>query len=732
MKKIIIFILITTTASAQKFSAAEISVWKNQAAQVTIIRDHYGVPHVYGKTNADAVFGMLYAQCEDDFPRVEKNYLTVTARQAEAYGEEFIYHDLRQRLFMDTTQAIALYAAVPDWLKKLCEAFAGGVNYYLYTHPQTKPQLLTRFQPWMPLLFSEGSIGGDIESVSLNEIKQFYGKEFGLIKEEVNDDGEAEPRGSNGIAIGTPLSASGNAMLLINPHTSFYFRSEQHVVSEEGMNVYGAATWGQFFIYQGFNEHCGWMHTSSAADVIDEYAETISRKGSSYFYTYAKEKRPLQWKKISIAYKKGSKAERKDFQAMRTHHGPVVAQRNGKWITVRLMVEPVKALTQSFQRTQSNSFEDFSKTMELRTNSSNNTVYADAQGNIAYWHGNFMPRRDTTFNWNEPVDGDNPATEWKGLHETKEMIHILNPQNGWIQNCNATPFTAAGALSPRKKDYPTYMAPDVENTRGIHAVKVLQNQHSVTLDKLIEISRDPYLPGFEKLLPSLFRAFDEVALANDSLRMALMEPILIMRGWDLKWSAGSVQTTLAIAWAQRLRQNAASRIAPNADQLQIINFLTAQTTSLEKMKALKETVAELQKDFGTWKMPWGEVNRYQRITSDINPTFDDNQPSIAVPFTSAFWGSLAAYGARRYPNTKKIYGSVGNSFIAVVEFVKNNSDVKKKLKAKSITTGGASGHVDSKHFTDQAQMYCDGNFKDVLFYKEDVMQNIDRKYHPGM
>ncbi|HEV8513691.1 MAG TPA: penicillin acylase family protein, partial [Cyclobacteriaceae bacterium] len=239
MNKIILFLLLTSPCFAQKFTAAEISNWKKQAENVTIIRDNWGVAHVYGKTDADAVFGMLYAQCEDDFPRVERNYLTATARMAEAEGGNFIYHDLRMRLFIDTVKAITIYKESPDWMKKLCNAFADGVNLYLYTHPNVKPKLLTRFQPWMPLLFSEGSIGGDIESVSLNELKEFYGKLPGDLKEEVSDDGLGEPRGSNGIAISPSISKTGNALFLINPHTSFYFRSEIQMVSEEGLNAYG-------------------------------------------------------------------------------------------------------------------------------------------------------------------------------------------------------------------------------------------------------------------------------------------------------------------------------------------------------------------------------------------------------------------------------------------------------------------------------------------------------------
>jgi len=724
MKKIIFFVLFVSPSYAQKFSDDEILNWEKQAESITIIRDNWGVAHVYGITDADAVFGMLYAQCEDDFPRVERNYLTATARMAEAEGENFIYHDLRMRLFIDTVKAITIYKESPEWMRKLCNAFADGVNYYLYTHPQVKPKLLTRFQSWMPLLFSEGSIGGDIESVSLNELKEFYGKLPGDLKEEISDDGlGTEPRGSNGIAISPSISATGNALFLINPHTSFYFRSEMQITSEEGLNVYGAATWGQFFIYQGFNEHCGWMHTSSQADVIDEYKEVVVKKNNALYYKYGKEVRSLQEEKISIAYKSGNSISRKEFTTYRTHHGPIVTQRNKTWISVKLMVEPLKALTQSYQRTKSKSLEDFKNTMLLKTNSSNNTVYADDKGNIVYWHGNFMPRRDPQFNWSEPVDGSNPATEWKGLHEPNEMIQVFNPANGWIQNCNSTPFTVAGANSPKQKGFPSYMAPDAENARGLHAVRVLQNQKDFTLDKLIAVSRDSYLPGFEKLLPSFIAAYEEISSANDSLQY-LKEPIQLLKEWDLRWSETSVPTTLAIYWAQKLRQNVSSQIPPKFDQLRIIQFLQEKTSAIEKVKALKETIADLQRDYSNWKVSWGDVNRFQRLTGKIDASFDDAQPSLAVPFTSSFWGSLASFGSRKYPNTKKMYGSVGNSFVAVVEF-------GKKVKAKSVMTGGASGDSSSPHFKNQASMYCEGKFKDVLFYKDDVEKHVEKKYLPG-
>lgn len=727
MKKIIWLILVCPLVGfGQKQKApTESDRLAAQAAGITITRDRWGVPHIAGKTDADAVFGMIYTQCEDDFERVERNYIIATARQAEAGGEEFIYNDLRQRLFLDTLQAIQLYKTAPEWLKKLCVAFADGANYFLQTHPETKPKVIRRFQPWMPLLFSEGSIGGDIESIPLRDIKEFYGKVSGGKNDPVFEDGnEPEPRGSNGFAIAPSKSASGNSLLLINPHTSFYFRSELQMTSEEGLNAYGAVTWGQFFIYQGFNEHCGWMHTSSAADVIDEYFETIVKKGEKYFYKHGDALKPMPGKKVSIAYKTPKGMARKEFVTYQTHHGPVVGQRDGKWISVHLMVDPVNALMQSYGRTKASGLEDFKKVMDIKTNSSNNTVYADDRGNIGYWHGDFIPRRDPSFDWSKPVDGSNPATDWKGLHEVTEIVHVINPGTGWIQNCNSTPFTVSGESSPKKESYPTYMAPDFENPRGLHAIRVLKDQSGFTLDKLITAAYDSYLPGFEKLLPSLVAAYDALSPQNDTLRVQYEQPMQFLRVWDLRFSGSSVPTTLAIFWANRLRQDVAARIPANADLLAMLDFLERQTSPHEKLKALAGATRELKRDFGTWKVAWGDVNRFQRITGKVEPVFDDAAPSFAVPFTSANWGSLASFGSRRFPGTRKFYGYGGNSFVAVVEF-------GKKVKARSVVTGGSSSDPASPHFNDQGEMYAQARFKDILFYPEDLKGNTERVYHPG-
>jgi acyl-homoserine lactone acylase PvdQ len=408
---------------------ADVIRWEQTARNVTIIRDDWGIAHVYGKTDADAVFGMEYAQAEDDFNRIETNYLNSLGRMAEAEGASALYTDLRQRLFIDPDTLRAEYRRSPPWLKKLMDAFADGLNYFLYKHPDVKPRVIKHFEPWMALSFTEGSIGGDIESISVRSLAAFYGDSAAAAHTSGDaDDFELDPSGSNGIAIAPRLTANGHALLWINPHTSFYFRSELQMVSEEGLDAYGAATWGQFFIYQGFNAHAGWMHTSSGVDNIDEFLTVL----------------PGRSRPITIAYKTDSGLAHKTFTAYYTAHGPVVRKQGDKFVSVSLMQSHINALIQSYSRTKARDMAAFTKIMELHTNSSNNTVFADASGNIAYFHSNYIPRRDTAFNWTEPVDGDNPATSYHGVLSFDETPNAVNPASGWVYNSNNWPWSAAG------------------------------------------------------------------------------------------------------------------------------------------------------------------------------------------------------------------------------------------------------------------------------------------------
>ncbi len=703
--------------------AEDLSHWKARAQAVSIVRDDWGLAHVRGTTDADAVFGMIYAQAEDDFNRVETNYLNALGRLAETEGESALYSDLRMKLFVDTADLQARYAGSPPWLKRLMDAWADGLNYYLALHPNVTPRVIRHSAPGRALSFTDGSIGGDSARGSLRELEAFYGKPNTAASEaQAAAQRQRSLSGSNGFAIAPSNTADHHSLLLINPHTSFFFRSELQVTSAQGLNAYGAVTWGQFFVYQGFNERVGWMHTSTGADAVDEFAETIVRHDTRLFYRYGDAERAVKVSTITVPYRTagGSIAQRR-FTVYRTHHGPIVRAEGEQWISIALMYKPVEALTQSFLRTKARDYKTFLKVAQLKANSSNNTVFADADGNIAYLHPQFIPRRDDRFDFTRPVNGADPATDWKGVHRLSELPHLFDPANGWIANTNNWPYSAAGADSPKAADYPRYMDSAGENARGVHANLVLRDRKDFTLQTLIAAAFDPYLTAFARLIPTLTSAYDQLP-ATDPLRKTLADQIALLRGWDDRWSADSTATSLAVFWGEQLWNACAA--AAKAAGIPTYDYVAMNTSAGQKLGALAAASDRLVQDFGSWRVPWGQINRFQRLNDNIVQKFDDARPSIAVPFTSSRWGSLAAFEAHRDPGTKRHYGTAGNSFVAAVEF-------GPRVRALAVTAGGESGDPGSPHFDDQAKRYASGDLREVYFYPSQLQGHSERTYHPG-
>lgn len=700
----LLLLLCTGLATGQD----QIAGRRTDPRSVTITRDDWGIPHIHGTSDADAVFGLMYAQAEDDFHRIEMNLLNALGRTGEALGETRVFADLRMRLIVEPDSLKALYRISPDWLQKLMNAWADGLNFYLMKHPRVSPLVLKHFEPWMALSFSEGSIGWDIETVSVPGLEAFYsGVEPALPYDSPPDE---EDGGSNGFALSGMRTRSGRPLLWINPHTSHYYRAEVHVTSDEGMNAYGAVTWGQFFVYQGFNQRVGWMHTSTGADAIDDYRETVARHGKNFVYHHGDEVRPVSVRKVRIGYRSPGGMKFRRFSVYATHHGPVVRMESGKWIALHLMYDPIHALMQSFLRTKAISLDGFRDVLDLHANSSNNTVYADADGNIAYFHANWIPRRNNRHDWKTAVDGSDTSTDWHGIHSVDESPNAVNPSSGWIQNTNNWPYSCAGPASPNPSDFPAYMDKAGENARGRTAARLLAEAHDFTVDSLTHLAFNPYLQFFEDALPPLHREIDSL-LRSSAASPRLREADELLRNWDRCSGIGSVPTTLAVCWAadlykERVR-NSWKPLPPGA-MAQVLNSL----------------LDTLEANFGTWRVSWGEMNRYQRRTGEIVQEFRDSEQSLPVGFGPGRYGSLAAFEARRYPGTKRMYGTSGNSFVACVEF----GDT---VRAMAVTAGGSSGDPASPHFRDQAGRFLAGNLREVYLTAEAIQRHAVRMYHPG-
>ncbi|MFD2938275.1 penicillin acylase family protein [Spirosoma flavum] len=667
----------------------------------------------------------MYVQCEEFFDKVENSLITRLGRLSEIEGESSIYKDLWTRLFIDSTKAVRFYKRSPLWLQKLCDAHAAGINFYIITHPAVKPKLLTRIEPWMILMNNVPAMGGS--NVSEADFKALYVKEATQSPTGSRSFTAEPPKndGSNGWALAPSRTKSKKAMLFINPHSEYYGRLEIQMVSEEGLNAYGAPFLGQFNIFQGFNEFCGWMHPVSLSDAKDLYAEQIERKNGRLFYRYTGALRLVDSTRHVLRYKTKDGFGTKNIVTYRTHHGPIVYATATRWISLKTYEPNVDLLAMNWQKMKARNLKEFTAALNTRAMVGSNIVYADKAGNIAYWHGNFVPKKNPLLDWKRPVDGTTTATEWTGTHALKELPQYLNPANGWIQNCNSTPLYGIGRLDTLMIKLPTYMLPDGHTPRAVHAVRVLTPLKNATMDDVISASYDSYLPSGERFIPSLIAAYNSIA--NDSLRAKLAEPIETLKKWDFRTDTNSVATTLAVHWLEKIIQLDMARLpkpATTEEQYSLTNgaaitteFISAQ----EQVTALVQVVMDLEKDYGSCNVAWGAVNRFQRIASG-EPS--DQKPSWAVPGTPGFMGSLNAYVSRKSPQTKKRYGITGNTFVAVIEF-------GDRLNAKTILTGGSSTDPSSPHFSDQVNGYINGTYKDIFFYKKDVYQHAEKVYHPG-
>ncbi len=725
------------TTLAQQPTMVEKQRWAKHAQQTNIIRDEWGIPHIYGKTDADAVFGLMYAQCEENFPQIEKNYLEMLGRTAELTGASVLWDDLMMRLIQDSVKAIEDYNRSPKWFQILLQAHADGINYYLAKHPQVNPAVITKFKPWYHLMWTDGSVSPTkTGGIKIKDLKNAYQQKETEVASNASmsiaaktnaeifgdyDMEEKTLRGSNGFAIAPKHSKNGNALLYINPHVPFYFRSEMHMISEEGLNAYGAVTWGQMFIYQGFNERLGWMHTSSYADVADIYEEKMKQVNGNWTYEYDNAILPVTTRAIQVQYKEEGIMKVKSFTTFKTIHGPVMGlnTENNKWLSLQENNRSLNALLECWTRTKANNLTEYKQALSLLANNSNNTVYADGDGNIAYWHGNFVPKRNPNYDYTLPVDGSIKATNWIGTHSLNEIVQSVNPENGWLQNCNATPYAVAGKNSPLEKNYPAYMAPDGENARGLNAVRLLEKIDKISLADLIQIGYNKHLTAFDILLPTFLDFAKNIALTAEE-----QKAINYLAAWNHDADTNSIATTLAVEWGTKWAAEIPAATTEEAGTKAILKYehMVNDVSNHRKLQLLNATLLALKNIYGTWEMPWGAINRYQRV----NPgeRFNDSLASIAVAQTSSRWGQLPSFDSKRYPNTIKRYGFTGNSFIAAVSF-------GKKVEAKTIITGGQSRWANDKHFTDQAQKYIDGDFKTIHFYKADVLAHKATSYKPG-
>jgi acyl-homoserine-lactone acylase len=666
---------------------------QNLARDVTIYRDVYGVPHVFGRTDASTVFGFAYAQAEDNFWRVEENFINALGRASELYGEKSLDEDRLNHALEIPRLARDEYARLDKHMRSLCDAFAAGFNYYLARHPEVRPRLLTTIEPWYTLAF-----------IRYNYYQNGFARDRNLRRTQLQtaaiENDLKEHTGSNGWVVGPSRSASGYAMLFINPHLPFFGPGqvyEGHVHSDEGWNFTGYTRFGFLLPYVGHNENGGWVSTDNAADLSDVYLETFDDPARPLAYKYGKEYRLATERVEEIKVKTASGLETRKFTMRKTHHGPIVATRDGKMLALRMAkFESDGWLREWYDMTRATSLAALKRAIAPLNMLFGNVMYADRQGNTWYLYNSAVPKRDPRFDWTKPVDGSDPATEWQGYHTIDELPQLTNPKTGWMQNCNTTPFLLTSEGNPDPKQFPKYMVQEEDNPRGAISREILSSKSTFTFDEWKRLAFDTRVMNADKRLPGLLAALKQ---REDSQSREVYDELV---RWNHRSANDSIAMTLFSLWHERVSRDEKE----------------------DQVAALNEIINQLQREFGTWKVAWGEISRLQRIDESKAEDFQDARSSLAVSGVNGNDGAVFTFYAAPIQGLKRRYGVAGGTYISVVEF-------GPKVRALSVHTFGASGDPKSPHYMDQATLYTRGEFKPAWLTLDEIRANIESSYHPG-
>ena len=698
------------------------------ATQVQIHRDTYGVPHVFGESDASVIFGFGYAQAEDYFWQVEDVYILALGRYAEVHGPKGLNSDLLNRAFQIVPRSRRDYAALDATSKQLYAAFVAGINYYLETHPEVRPRLIKRFEPWHVLAYHR--------HVALELCFRFVGLE----------DCSYMPRrnphvwtatGSNGWALSGKRTQSGGTMLLANPHMpcfGFTQLAEVHLhcaagPGSPGWNFIGAGFYGCPTLALGHNRRLGWTMVSNEPDIADCWRVRFENAKDPLAYRYADGWRTAEAWRETLQVRKTRGMETRTLEFRKTHHGPIVAQEDAQtMLAARISgLFDTIPMRQWLQMVKSQNLAEFRQALSMMQLLYMNVLYADADGNILYLYTGHVPRRNSDFDWSKPVDGSNPATEWLGIHTLEELPQVLNPAAGFIQNCNSSPLITTDGDNPQLKDFPPYMIGDADQIkrRALRSLELLRTMNSMTFEAWQQAAFDTEVYWARHELPHYANKFQSLERDNAQLATRVRPYLEHLLAWDSRITPESTAATLCHAWYEQLY----GRSYPGESMRKLY-----AGEPQKQFEALARAADRLRAMHGDWQIPYGKVYRSQRqarLADLVDARFDDHAASLPA---LGGHGPMGVILTQYYSPSLEIpwvisqhrrYGLVGTSYLATYEFTSAG------VRGASLVPFGTSGEPDSPHYFDQAPLLAEKRLKPELFTRRQVLKGAVRSYHPG-
>ena len=689
--------LMILTNLAFILASSSISNISNQY-DVEILRDTWGVPHIYGITDEDVAFGFAFAHSEDDFKTIQDVVLQTRGELSSVYGTKMIPIDYMTNILRVRENVEKQYdKLIGEDSKGVIEAYVDGLNYYASLNPDESIKKIGMITPY------------DIVSGFVFRTQFLYGLDYyfnflyGSKKERIQPDlprtiwRDSAPLGSNSFAVAPNRTEEEETLLLVNAHQpwdgpiAWY---EVHLHSEEGWNIVGGTLPGSPVVFVGHNENLGWAHTINTPDLIDIYELTVNPEDKSQylfdgewidFEVYDSSINVKLMKLFNINVKTNIRWSK---------HGPVLNLKHGVYAIRYAAMDEIRQIDQWFKMNKATTFEEWESAIKLRYIPSLNCMYADNTGNISYIYNAAFPERNSNYDWKEYLPGDTSESLWTELEDYKYLPKIHNPESGFLQNCNSTPFkTTDGPDNPDPKFFPEKLGIEMFMTnRALRAIEMFGSDPVISQKDIFKYKFDMKYSEHSAIAQYRNEILDADIPLKDS---TIDEALRVLREWDLNTDPDNKGAALAILSTKPYLK----------DYYEVISESELVDNFIKAAKLLK-------KKYGEIGVSWGKVNRM--IRGNINLSLGGG-PDIM----HSIYGNLKRNG--------ELEAFAGDSYILFASWNKDG-----KVSSRSVHQyGAATMKKNSPHYSDQSLLFANRQLKDVWFEKTDILNNLESKYIPG-